>query len=78
MAGDGVDRETLDGLLLAAAPAEIHAPNGGCRAVLQLEQGAFSILHLGGDHLQLAFGLRELERGLHLVALAARVLLRWR
>ena len=44
-------------------------------AVLHLEQRAFIVLDDRRDHLQLALGLGELQRGLHLVALALQLFL---
>ena len=70
MASDGVDHEAAHFLVFAALPAVVHAPDGGGRAVLKLQQGAGFVGHDGGDHLQLAVGLGELQGGLHVVALA--------
>ena len=70
VAGDGVDHEATHFLVFAPLPAVVHAPDGGGGSVLQLQQGAGFVGHYGGDHLELAVGLGELQGGLHVVALA--------
>ena len=71
VACDGVNHEAQHFFIFAPLPAVVHAPDGGCGAVLQLQQRlALRVGYYGSNHLQLAIGLGELQGGLHFIALA--------